>query len=406
MKFLVAQIGARMHYAVPRILWKLQSLERLCTDIASIRWVRKCTSVLVGVGMPGIRRLSERVPYGVPEALVQHFPALGLTYKLRIARAQTTGEKAAVSLWAAREFGRRVVQAGFGNAAAVYVLNGAGQEILGAAACQGRYKVLEQISAPRGLYDRLYNEEVATWPGWEALPNRDELADEVIAREQSEWQLADKIVCGSQFVNDSLIKGGQTAGKCTVVPYGVDLQSESPQRREDGGSFNVLFCGRVSLMKGVPYLATALRTLNSKHIRCRMAGEDLSARTANGLKNVAELLGVVPRSEMSRLYAWAHVFVLPTLCEGSATVCYEALAAGLPVITTPNAGSVVRDGVDGFVVPIRDSEALAAGLERLAVNRALYEQMSHNAFSRSLEFTVDQYASRLGAALGLTAQQL
>jgi glycosyltransferase involved in cell wall biosynthesis len=299
-----------------------------------------------------------------------------------------------------------VVQAGFGNAAAVYVLNGAGQEILGAAACQGRYKVLEQISAPRGLYDRLYNEEVATWPGWEALPNRDELADEVIAREQSEWQLADKIVCGSQFVNDSLIKGGQTAGKCTVVPYGVDLQSESPQRREDGGSFNVLFCGRVSLMKGVPYLATALRTLNSKHIRCRMAGEDLSARTANGLKNVAELLGVVPRSEMSRLYAWAHVFVLPTLCEGSATVCYEALAAGLPVITTPNAGSVVRDGVDGFVVPIRDSEALAAGLERLAVNRALYEQMSHNAFSRSLEFTVDQYASRLGAALGLTAQQL
>jgi hypothetical protein len=81
MKFLVAQIGARMHYAVPRILWKLQSLERLCTDIASIRWVRKCTSVLVGVGMPGIRRLSGS-PVRKPPGRRRQFP-----YGLRVSSA-------------------------------------------------------------------------------------------------------------------------------------------------------------------------------------------------------------------------------------------------------------------------------------------------------------------------------
>jgi glycosyltransferase involved in cell wall biosynthesis len=74
----------------------------------------------------------------------------------------------------------------------------------------------------------------------------------------------------------------------------------------------------------------------------------------------------VTRQEVRRHYQWADVFVFPSLCEGSAMVTYEALAAGLPVITTPNAGSVVRDGVDGFIVPIRDAEAIAAKLDLLA----------------------------------------
>ena len=62
---------------------------------------------------------------------------------------------------------------------------------------------------------------------------------------------------------------------------------------------------------------------------------------------------------MADLYAWADVFLLPFICEGSAMVTYEALSWGLPVITTHNAGSIVRDTVDGWLVPYRDSEAIA-----------------------------------------------
>jgi glycosyltransferase involved in cell wall biosynthesis len=65
---------------------------------------------------------------------------------------------------------------------------------------------------------------------------------------------------------------------------------------------------------------------------------------------------------MADLYAWADVFLLPSICEGSAMVTYEALSWGLPVITTHNAGSIVRDTVDGWLVPIRDSEAIAKKL--------------------------------------------
>ena len=63
--------------------------------------------------------------------------------------------------------------------------------------------------------------------------------------------------------------------------------------------------------------------------------------------------------------AAADVFVFPSLFEGSAVVTYEALACGLPSVVTPNAGSVVRDGLEGFVVPPRDVEALAARMEQL-----------------------------------------
>ena len=85
---------------------------------------------------------------------------------------------------------------------------------------------------------------------------------------------------------------------------------------------------------------------------------------------------------MAKHYQWADVFVLPSICEGSATVIYEAIGYGLPVVTTPNAGSVVRDGVEGFVVPIRDVAAIIQSLDRLSSDPQLRLEMSHRAGDR------------------------
>jgi glycosyltransferase involved in cell wall biosynthesis len=103
-------------------------------------------------------------------------------------------------------------------------------------------------------------------------------------------------------------------------------------------------------------------------------------------------------------YAWADVFLLPSISEGSAGVCYEALAAGLPVITTPNAGSVVRYGVDGFVVPIRDPEAIAEQLLRLARDRELLGVMALSSVARTAEFTASAYGRRLSEAVGARSE--
>lgn len=405
MKYVVAQLGARMHYAVPRILWNLGSLTTLYTDIAAIRTVGVCSRASSRVGVAGIRRLRERVPPDIPEAAVRHFPAFGLLYRLKTLSARTEERKTAVSLWAGAEFCRRVARAGFGDATAVYVFSSMGEGLLEAAKQHGLHAVLEQINAPRSLFDRLYREEDAAWPGWEVCPRQDRVSREFVAREEAEWKLADTIICGSSFVAESLAHDPSLAAKCSVVPYGIDHLPGSPRRRRAGGGLNVLFCGRVSLIKGVPYLAVALDRLQSKRISCRVVGHVfLSAKGLRRLKDVADVIGVVPRSHMRALYEWADVFVLPTLCEGSATVCYEALASGLPVITTPNAGSVVRDGMEGYILPIRDGGAIASALERLATDGDLYEQMSQNAVERAAEFTLDWYATRLSAALGLRSE--
>ena len=85
--------------------------------------------------------------------------------------------------------------------------------------------------------------------------------------------------------------------------------------------------------------------------------------------------------------------MLPTLIEGMGLVVLEAMACGLPVIVSPNGpGDIVRDGIDGFIVPIRDSKAIADKLELLRTDENLRQQMGLCARRRALEFTWDRYA--------------
>jgi glycosyltransferase involved in cell wall biosynthesis len=110
-------------------------------------------------------------------------------------------------------------------------------------------------------------------------------------------------------------------------------------------------------------------------------------------------LGRVPRERIAEEYRQADVFVLPSLAEGSAEVTYEALAAGVPVITTRAAGSVVRDGIEGRIVPERDADALADAIEELVENRALRDRMAVSARERARNYTWERYGERLVTAL-------
>ncbi|MGH8102620.1 MAG: glycosyltransferase [Chthoniobacterales bacterium] len=102
---------------------------------------------------------------------------------------------------------------------------------------------------------------------------------------------------------------------------------------------------------------------------------------------------------MAEEFARADIVVLPSLAEGSAAVIYEALAAGLPIVTTPEAGSVVRDGIEGRIVPSRDPEALANAIAETVEDREKRERMAYAARERAREFTWERYGERLIAAL-------
>ena len=403
-KLIVSQLGARMHYAVPRMLHAQGRLQRFYTDICATKgWPKLLRAVPGGVMPTALRRLTGRVPFAVPESAVVTFPSVGVGFGMRRARAKTPTEQTEAHLWAGRELSRHLVRHvqcnGVGEAGAVYGFSGECLEALVGMRALGLKTVVEQIVAPKLILDSLVLEEEDRFPGWSAVSAFDGLSADYAAREREEWAAADLIVCGSRFVRDGVLANGVDPARCVVVPYGVDIHPSGSPRRRRTGPLRVLTVGGVGLRKGTPYVLQAARRLGAL-AEFRMVGAcDVVGPARAALTDAVTLAGAVPRAEIAAHYAWADVFLLPSICEGSATVVYEALAAGLPVVTTPNAGSVVRDGLDGFVVPIRDVDGIEAALAALAGDADLYERCSLNAWARARDFDLPAYGRRLTEAI-------
>lgn len=399
MRFLVAQLGARMHYAIPRMLEAEGMLARLCTDICAVKgWPRLLRAVPACIRPAGVRRLLGRLPAGVPARKIRAFTQFGWSYGRRRAAVRNAADLTEAYLWAGRRFCELVLAEGLDGIGAVYTFNSAGLEVLQAARRRGIRAVMEQTIAPGRIQEEILAVEHERFSNWEPARPKNSSMKEFCAREEAEWSEAEVILCGSEFVKDSIAACGGPVERCQVVPYGVDSQFRVPERRHDG-PLRVLTVGHIDLRKGAPYVLEVARQLQGQ-ATFRMVGPSaLSAPAEAALRAHVEMTGPVPRSEIVHQYAWADVFFLPSLCEGSATVTYEALACGLPVICTPNTGSVVRDGSDGFVVPIRDSAAMASRLEQLHRDRDLLASMSGEARQRAADFTLDGYRSRLLQAL-------
>ena len=210
---------------------------------------------------------------------------------------------------------------------------------------------------------KLLAEESEAFPGWAPPLVADRYADEYAARERAEWDNADVVLCASEFVRRGVADSGGPRRRCIVVPYGVDARFSLPVRTPHPGPLRILTIGEVGLRKGSPYVLKAAQRLKGRAV-FRMVGIwGVLRGVREAMQADVELTGPIPRSEILAHFAWADVFLLPSICEGSAVAIYEALAARLPVVCTPNTGSVVRDGVDGFVVPARNAEAIAERLE-------------------------------------------
>jgi len=391
----VAQIGARRRYAVPRALHAAGMLSRLFTDAAS----EDLPEVLRRL-LPGRRQsaLAARRPQ-LPSTRHVSLPEVSLA--ALVFRRLYRGDQ--FRAWAVqnRHFCRRVAQRLAPADEGVYVFNGAGREILERARDRGLWCFVDQTSAALHVDRALLQEEAALWPGWEV---RDHYAapgvDEMIEREETEWQLAHGIVCGSEYVQKTLAARG-AGQRCAVVAYPAPPSGGPPAVTPPPppGPLRALFVGTLQLRKGLPYLLQAAKRMKG-HVVWRLAGPSwLSPDAEAELRGHCELLGALSAADISRQLAWADVMVLPTLSEGSANVCFEALASATPVITTPNAGSVVEDGQSGFIVPMRDSEVLSERLGRLAGDRRLVQAMSSAARARAASFDEPRYSDGLPSAL-------
>ncbi len=396
----VSQLGARMHYAVPRIFASRERLAHFYTDICALQgWPRLLNRLPPAILPASVRRLVGRTPQGIPQERMTTFPSFGLHSAVRRLASQTGPKSTANAIWAGRTFGKLVTESGFHGASGVYAFSGEALELLTVAKRQGLWTAVEQMIAPREIVDQLACEEEVLNPGWQLPVASDAHAEVFAAREKAEWRIADVVVCPSEFVARHVIEAGCAPDKIVVVPYGVDDRFLLDPCPRLPGPLRVLTVGAVGLRKGSPYVGAVSRGLEGV-AQFRMVGPiDIQPEAQLKLAASVELTGPIPRSEMRAQFEWADVFLLPSLCEGSATAVYEALAAGLPVICTENTGSVVRHGIDGYIVPIRDVRETTEMLRQLADNPAMLLWMSESARERAADFTVLRYGERLVAAL-------
>lgn len=202
------------------------------------------------------------------------------------------------------------------------------------------------------------------------------------------YEEADLILCPSAFVLRSFLAKGFTREKLLLVNFGFKkpmASYDSPPRKPGGDVFRVLYVGQLHYRKGLRYAIDAFRRMRHSRKEFVIVGPTTSV---TGLESTpipedVRFVGVLKGEKLERAYRDASIFVLPTLEEGSALVQGEAMAAGLPVVTTTSAGSeeFISHGVEGLVVPPADSNALLEAFTSLASSPAIVAEMSCRARS-------------------------
>jgi glycosyltransferase involved in cell wall biosynthesis len=127
----------------------------------------------------------------------------------------------------------------------------------------------------------------------------------------------------------------------------------------------------------------------------------LPKRMLTGLPGKVVVRPSVPRGELDDIYRRASVLVFPSLCEGFGMVITEAMAYGVPVITTNNTGGteLIEHGRNGFLVPIRDAERLAASMQWCLDNREEVVAMGRRAQQTAAAWQWSDYRGALGRAV-------
>jgi glycosyltransferase involved in cell wall biosynthesis len=210
-----------------------------------------------------------------------------------------------------------------------------------------------------------------------------------------EYELATLVVVLSEKAAESFRVAGFPDEKLFYLPRGVDIERFKPGTRPP--IFRAIFSGALIERKGIHHLLEAWHRLNLRDAELWLLGsvhdEAKPYLKKFGRENI-HVLGF--KRDLESYLNQGSVYVFPSRLEGSAKTIYEAAASGLPMITTREAGDVVRDGVEGIIVQPGNVDAIAAAIEHLYRHPEIVASMGAAARQRAVEnFTWDHYRTRL-----------
>jgi alpha-maltose-1-phosphate synthase len=241
------------------------------------------------------------------------------------------------------------------------------------------FRVARDLSLQR-IYDlpigywrvgqRIFAEEAEREPEWAATLIGTLDSTEKLARKDDELRLATRVIVASTFTKQTL-DGSPCTAEIDVVPYGAP-ESISDDIARTSNRLKVLFAGSLGQRKGLSYLIAAVEKLKGA-VELTLLGRKAASgcRPLDSAVRKYRWIPTLPHDAVLREMQSHDVLVLPSLFEGFGLVILEAMAQGVPVITTNHTAGpdVIQDGVDGFLVPIRSADAIAEKLELLGNDR-------------------------------------
>jgi starch synthase len=352
----------------------------------------------------GLRRKLSRRSYPIPSNLIRTSPAREF---FRLARP--LGKHHVVTIDEVyRDLDRRVaaelprlkLKEG---ATGVFVYEDGALQTLQAAQSLGMDRIYE---LPIGYWragHEIFREEKEREPAWASTLTGLMDSPEKLARKDEELAHAETIICASSFTKATLDFYQGPRADTHVIPYGSPPPiafDALPAKR--GQRLRILFVGGLSQRKGLSYLFAAVKSLGSAvelTVIGRFAGEPPPVLQDH--LRACTYIPSLPHAEILRQMREHDLFIFPSLFEGFGLVLLEAMSQGLPCITTPNTAGpdVIDQGRDGFIVPIRNTEAIVAAVQTVLDDPALLVEMKKAALAKAAKLNWDLYQTRLAAVL-------
>ncbi len=212
------------------------------------------------------------------------------------------------------------------------------------------------------------------------------------------WHNAHAVVANSQGLKELALKTNRKQA-IGVIYNGIDTDLCTTQAPSDK-IFGILCVARLIERKGLKYLIEATDKLikNSRDVKLILVGkgnieaELRSEVKQRGIEEHVEFRGLVPPADLPPIYTKAKAFVLPSLNEGMSNTILEAMACGLPIVSTDTGGALelVRD--NGFIIPMCDSQAIYAACMKLITDEAVRQKMGRRSREMALAMSWQKIA--------------
>ncbi len=270
-----------------------------------------------------------------------------------------------------------------------------------AARRKGIATVLDYPIPPYQVIERLMQEEERLVPAYASTLQGHYFEPWRKRRFDAEVATADRLIMLSSYHQRTFEEIGVDPARTFIAPLCVDTELFTPAPEPPEGTFRVAFIGQITQRKGISYLVEGFRRAELADAELMLIGRPIGSTAPwidiPGVRHVPP----VPRGRLPELLRTAHVSALPSLIEGFGATTVEAMACGLPGIVSENslAHDVIEDGVDGWVVPIRDPDAIAQRLRELYEDRDRQRRMARAARAKAEQYPWDRYGEAILAGL-------